>query len=367
MSLTASAARWWVGPWVLGCGARLAGAAEPGGAAAAHDWILGVLALVVIAQTLVLGLVLLRLNRLLKSMGTIGRRLHETRLASHAIAGEPAKPTRIATTTEPAMAFERTRIMPAMGGIKGPAAFTNDLGMKFIQIPAGEFTMGSADPDSPDNERPAHKVRLTQPFWMAQTPVTDTQYEQFDPDHRKRRPAWSRDDHPVVCASWSEATAFCLWLSQRDGREYRLPTEAQWEYAARGADERVFPWGSFWDPKRCNSADESAGVSQTTPVKQFAEGASPFGILDMVGNVWEWCADWFAPSYGSDAPQGDPAGPPSGKDRACRGGSWMNHAYSCRTTMRARRPPDFSDNYIGFRVVCVSAPDAAAAPPKTGG
>jgi formylglycine-generating enzyme required for sulfatase activity len=246
-------------------------------------------------------------------------------------------------------------------------AFGNEVGMKFMQVAAGEFTMGNTDTESPDNERPAHKVRLSQSFWIAQTPVTNSQYEQFDPDHRQRRPAWSGDDHPVVCVNWIEAAAFCLWLSQRDGREYRLPTEAQWEYAARGSDERIFPWGNFWDPKRCNSADESAGMSQTTPVKQFAEGASPFGILDMVGNVWEWCADWFAPGYGSEAAQNNPAGPSSGKDRVCRGGSWMNHAYSCRTTMRARRPPDFSDNYIGFRVACVSGLETAGAGLKTGG
>jgi formylglycine-generating enzyme required for sulfatase activity len=357
-------AKYLAGIGVFGCCEGLACAAAGDGGGGGRDWIVGALALALLGQALVLGLVLMRLNRLLKSMGTIGKRLHETRLASHGIAGEAVKPLRIPTTTAPASGLERTRMMPAMGRAGGSQpAFTNDLGMKFVEIAAGEFTMGSTDMESPENERPAHKVRLTEPFWMALTPVTNAQYERFDPDHRQRRPAWSGEDHPVVCVSWNEAAAFCLWLSQRDGREYRLPTEAQWEYAARGNDERIFPWGSFWDPKRCNSADESAGARQTTPVKQFPEGASPHGILDMVGNVWEWCADWYAPGYGSESAQSDPAGAPSGNDRVCRGGSWMNHAYSCRTTMRARRTPDFADNYIGFRVACVSGSSAAGVLP----
>lgn len=365
MAFSSSIAPWQGALILLGSG-RLAGAAVEGTGTEARDLILVSLAIALLLQALLLGLVLVRLNRLLKSMGTIGKRLHETRLASHPVAGETAKPLRIATATMPASGMEQTRVMPAMGLVGGnPLEFSNDLGMRFIHIGAGEFTMGSTDSESPDNERPAHRVRLTRPYWIAQTPVTNAQYEQFDPDHRQRRPAWSGDDHPVVCVSWAEAVAFCLWLSQRDGREYRLPTEAQWEYAARGADGRIFPWGNFWDPKRCNSADESAGGRQTTPVGQFPEGASPHGVLDMAGNVWEWCADWFAPGYGSEAPQADPLGPVAGNDRVCRGGSWMNHAYSCRTTMRARRTPDFSDNYIGFRVACVSGPEANGRPPKT--
>ncbi|MBM3890019.1 MAG: formylglycine-generating enzyme family protein [Verrucomicrobia bacterium] len=240
--------------------------------------------------------------------------------------------------------------------------------MKFVWIELGEFTMGNADTESPDNERPAHKVRLTQGYWMAETLVTHVQYEQFDPDHRNRRPGWAGDDHPVIWVTWSEAVAFCLWLSERDGREYRLPTEAQWEYAARGTDGRIFPWGNSWDGQRCNSAEDDDGFAQTSPVKQFPQGASPFGVLDMVGNVWEWCSDWFEPGYGDGSTRQDPAGPAGGTHRVCRGGSWLNHGYSCRTTMRARRAPDFSDNYIGFRVICVApppgAPGAAGTPAK---
>jgi formylglycine-generating enzyme required for sulfatase activity len=348
----------WVGVLaVAGC-ASVAQAAGERVSVTGGDWFIGLLTLVLLIQCVVLVLVLLRLNRLLKSMGTIGMRLQAARGPAPRPREEAPGPLRIPTTSAPATSFERTTIMPAMTAASArPGTFTNDLGMKFVQLGPAEFAMGSADPESPDNERPVHKVQLSRSFWMAMTPVTNAQYEQFDPDHRQRRPSWNGDDHPVVCVRWSEATAFCLWLSQRDGREYRLPTEAEWEFAARGTDERIFPWGSFWDPKRCNSAEESDGFAQTSPVKQFPEGASPHGILDMVGNVWEWCSDWFAPSYGDESPRSDPTGPPTGNDRVCRGGSWMNHGYSCRTTMRARRPPDFSDNYIGFRVVCVTRPD----------
>jgi formylglycine-generating enzyme required for sulfatase activity len=158
----------------------------------------------------------------------------------------------------------------------------------------------------------------------------------------------------VIFTSWNEASAFCLWLSQRDGREYRLPTEAEWEFAGRGTDGRIFPWGNQWDPHRCNSAEEGSDFDQTSPVTQFPAGASPHGVLDMVGNVWEWCGDWYEPGYGSGAERVNPVGPESGQYKVCRGGSWMNHGYSCRVTMRARRAPDFSDAYLGFRVVCVS-------------
>ncbi|MCX7827281.1 MAG: formylglycine-generating enzyme family protein, partial [Verrucomicrobiae bacterium] len=340
-------------------GAASVGAAEAGRSSSGHEWVLVGVSVVLLVQCVVLLSVLVRLNRLLKSVGQIGVRLSLAR--STARAGDAGRRgARAEPGAEVAASYERTRLMP-MVTLPPPAqkTFTNLLGMKFVWIEPGEFTMGNADTESPENERPAHKVRLTQGFWMAETPVTHAQYEQFDPDHRNRRPAWAGDDHPVNCVTWSEAVAFCLWLSERDGREYRLPTEAQWEYAARGTDGRIFPWGNSWDGSRCNSAEEEDGFAQTSPVEQFPQGASPFGVLDMVGNVWEWCNDWFESGYGDGSTRQDPTGPPSGTHRVCRGGSWLNHGYSCRTTMRARRAPDFSDNYIGFRVICVSGPNAA--------
>lgn len=316
-----------------------------------HEWLLVALIVALAIQSAVLLLVLMRLNRLLKSVGAIGVRLH---LASKA-AQQPAAHA-VPEATKPVLAAKAAQ---AAVDLEQPASetFTNSLGMAFARIGPAEFSMGSSDAKSPDNEKPAHNVRLTQACWMALTPVTNAQYEEFDPDHRKLRPVWNGDDHPVIFTSWNEATAFCLWLSQRDGREYRLPTEAQWEFAARGTDGRIFPWGNQWDPVKCNSAEEGSDFDQTSPVGQFPQGASPHGVLDMVGNVWEWCSDWYEPGYGSGAARTDPVGPESGQYKACRGGSWMNHGYSCRVTMRARRAVDFSDAYIGFRVVCVG--DAA--------
>ncbi|MFA6560765.1 MAG: SUMF1/EgtB/PvdO family nonheme iron enzyme [Verrucomicrobiia bacterium] len=327
------------------------------------EWLLAALIVVLAVQSAVLLLVLLRLNRLLKSVGAIGVRLHLASKAAQQSTVAANPDSRISSAVKEAP--DATKTGQAAAAPDKPAAnvtFTNSEGMAFVRIGPAEFTMGSSDAKSPDNEKPAHAVRLTQSYWMAVTPVTNAQYEQFDPDHRQLRPSWNGDNHPVIFVNWNEATAFCLWLSQRDGREYRMATEAQWEFAARGTDTRIFPWGNQWDPNRCNSAEEGGDFDQTSPVAQFPNGVSPHGVFDMVGNVWEWCADWYEPGYGSGAARTDPTGPESGQYKVCRGGSWMNHGYSCRVTMRARRAVDFSDAYIGFRVVCLAEAQADGAP-----
>lgn len=326
------------------------------------DWLLAVLVVALVIQSLVLLLVLLRLNRLLKSVGAIGVRLH---LATRAVHSQEAARSQHTPAPPHSKSFSAAvkdgEAASGRAGTAPRAAWTNSVGMTLARIEPAEFTMGSSDAKSPDNEKPAHAVKLTRAYYMAVTPVTNAQYEQFNPDHRQLRPPWNGDDHPVVFTNWNEAMAFCLWLSQREGREYQLPTEAQWEFAARGTDARIFPWGNQWDPLRCNSAEEGGGFDQTSPVTQFSNGASPHGILDMVGNVWEWCADWYEPGYGSGTARENPTGPAAGQYKVCRGGSWMNHGYSCRVTMRARRATDFSDAYIGFRVVCLSDTGADAA------
>ena len=326
------------------------------------EWLLAALIVALAIQSAVLLLVLLRLNRLLKSVGAIGVRLHWASKTAQQSAIAANLDTRLASAIKESGSVTSTEQAAVETTKPVSATFTNSLWMTFVRVGPAEFTMGSSDAKSPDNEKPAHTVLLTQACWMAVTPVTNAQYEQFDPDHRQLRPAWNGDDHPVIFTNWNEATAFCLWLSPRDGREYRLPTEAQWEFAARGTDGRIFPWGNQWDPRRCNSAEESGDFDQTSPVAHFPNGISPHGVLDMVGNVWEWCADWYEPGYGSGATRSDPTGPAASQYKVCRGGSWMNHGYSCRVTMRARRAVDFSDAYIGFRVVCVSETNAVAAP-----
>ena len=327
-------------------------------------WLLAALVVALVVQSVVLLLVLLRLNRLLKSVGAIGVRLHLAARTAypHSAARNENAPVP-ATSREPDAPVKIGGLAAGRTESAAGASWINSVGMKFVRIDPAEFTMGSSDAKSPDNEKPAHTVKLTRAFYMAVTPVTNAHYEQFNPDHRQLRPPWNDEDHPVVFTNWSEAKAFCLWLSQREGREYQLPTEAQWEFAARGTDARIFPWGNQWDPSRCNSAEEGGGFDQTSPVTQFPNGASPHGILDMVGNVWEWCADWYEPGYGSGSPRENPGGPADGQYKVCRGGSWMNHGYSWRATMRARRAVDFSDAYLGFRVVCVSDKDADTAAP----
>jgi formylglycine-generating enzyme required for sulfatase activity len=155
---------------------------------------------------------------------------------------------------------------------------------------------------------------------------------------------------------------FCQWLSIRERKKYRLPTEAEWEYAAKGTDGRRYPWGNF--DKRgdlANFADKNTsfawsdrqiddGYAESAPVGSFPRGASPFGIEDMSGNVWEWCSNFFE-QY-KPTPKIDPHGPPSGTKRVYRGGSWKSRFASLRTTARSTNLPNFSCNDLGFRIVC---------------
>ncbi|MBN1809835.1 MAG: SUMF1/EgtB/PvdO family nonheme iron enzyme [Planctomycetes bacterium] len=239
---------------------------------------------------------------------------------------------------------------------------TNSLGMEFLLISAGEFTMGSASGDS--DEKPVHKARMDA-FYISRTEVTNTQFEQFMPAHRHKWKQFSPgDDMPVVAVSWVEAMAFCRWLSNKEGAEYRLPTEAEWEMAARGSDARTYPWGdqsaAAAGKFRCNFAPgrdraewKKDGFEFTSPVGNFPEGASPFGCLDMAGNVWEWCLDFYQDNWYSDAarPKINPGGPQSGTKRTMRGGSFSDSARIIRCTNRLGKPADFYDANVGFRVV----------------
>jgi formylglycine-generating enzyme required for sulfatase activity len=150
---------------------------------------------------------------------------------------------------------------------------------------------------------------------------------------------WNGAGHPVVGVSWYEAEAFCLWLSDITGEKILLPTEDQWQYAAQGEDNRVYPWGDDWDASRCNNSVEPAVSRGTTPVTQYeGRGASPFGVVDMAGNVWEWCLT----AYGRD-----------GNSRVLRGASWnSNFPGSFRCTDRFWSPAYTWFNFFGFRLAC---------------
>jgi formylglycine-generating enzyme required for sulfatase activity len=242
-----------------------------------------------------------------------------------------------------------------------PPSFCNPIGATMVLLPPGDFIMGSDDPEAQPNEQPLTPVSLSG-FYIAQHPVTNEQFEQFDPRHKAKRMQGAGADHPVVYVTSLEAEKFCEWLRQKDGRSYRLPTEAEWEFAARGIDGRKYPWGN--NPGRgelANFADASTafawrdpqindGYPVTSPVGAFSRGASFFAIEDMAGNVWEWCLDFYQPLAGS--PKQNPRGPASGMKRTYRGGSWKSRFSNLRATARSSNAPNYSCNDIGFRIVC---------------
>jgi len=241
-------------------------------------------------------------------------------------------------------------------------------GSVMVNVPAGEFLMGSKDdPDAFDDEHPQHTVYVSE-FWIDKTEVTNAQYRKCVEAGVCRAPTtcyWgeptysdsSKADHPVVCVSWQDAKTYCEWAGKR------LPTEAEWEKAARGTDGRKYPWGNSFDGSRVNFCDVNCefnwkdsnaddGYQRTAPVGSYPQGASPYGALDMAGNVWEWCQDWYDEGYYASSPQRDPQGPSSGSYRVVRGGSWFFNVRGVRAPNRLRLGPDGRSYYFGFR--CVS-------------
>ena len=243
--------------------------------------------------------------------------------------------------------------------------FVSTIGAEMLLVPSGIFQMGSDEPDAAPNEQPVSQVTVGR-YYISRHPITNAQYELFDSSHKKRRLPGADDRHPVVYVSSQEAAKFCQWLSAREKRRYRLPTEAEWEYAARGSEGRKYPWGSETGRgDLANFADRNTafawsdrevddGFAETSPVGSFPRGISPFGLEDMAGNVWEWCADFFEPYKGK--PKINPRGPSSGAKRVYRGGSWKSRFNSLRTTTRGSNLPGFSCNDLGFRIVCECEP-----------
>ncbi len=221
-------------------------------------------------------------------------------------------------------------------------------GIIMIYIPAGEFTMGANDGD--DDEKPPHKVYLDG-YWIGKYEVTFALYDTYCEETGTKKPdaeGWGRGQRPVINVSWHDASAYCGWLSRETGLSFKLPTEAQWEKAARGADKRRYPWGNDFDKSKCNS-DESS-LNRTIPVGSFPDGASPYGCFDMAGNVWEWCSDFFDDKYYQKSPSKNPQGPDSGPGRVRRGGSWGYRTDGCRASYRARGDPAYCGSLAGFRL-----------------
>lgn len=307
------------------------------------------------------------------------------------------------------------------------ALLVDSIGIRFVRIPAGEFRMGSDE--SPQalaaafphvalerlvklaDEAPVHRVRITHDFWLGATQVTVGQFRRFveasgyvpesvrdgtggygfnpayDPSRTVRKDAfegrnprysWQEpgfpqgDEHPVVNVTWNDAVAMARWLSRREGVTYRLPTEAEWEYAARAGTRTRYPGGDdpavllhsantfagetvrYWPQWRDQAAPGNDGYTFTAPVASFAPNA--FGLYDMIGNAWEWVADWYGEDYYARSPVDDPQGPASGDVRVRRGGSWHTWPLYARVAFRNWNTPDTRYVLVGFRLLRETGP-----------
>ena len=239
-----------------------------------------------------------------------------------------------------------------------------------ILIPAGTFTMGS-DTRAAD-EKPKHKVYLDA-YYISKYEVTNAEYYEFwklqansgqktskrTPENFTHLPqigdwparAKQFPNHPVVGISWHDAKAYAVWKGMR------LPTEAEWEKAARGYTNRIWPWGNAIEPHANTAADDDGYKNRLAPVGSFPKGKSYYGVMDMAGNVWEWTADWYSDvyyGYSSQAaakrPKKNPTGPAVGSWRVIRGGSWIDQIARCSTTFRFYLYPNLKTSFVGFRL-----------------
>jgi formylglycine-generating enzyme required for sulfatase activity len=247
-------------------------------------------------------------------------------------------------------------------------------GIEQVWVPAGTFTMGSDDTtltppdwakDEAASERPAHEVAISNGFWVDRTEATNAAFKAFaDAGGYTDRALWSDKGwtwlglqnptslpktcegdapaQPRACINWFEAEAYAKW------RGGSLPTEAQWEFAARGPESRVYPWGDKWDPAKANVVGSTASM----PVGGYPDGASWVGALDMSGNLMEWVSDWYSTTYYGDNLRDDPTGPETGTRKVEKGGWWGADPYVARAAYRHfEDPPTYQDHHIGVRVV----------------
>ena len=243
-------------------------------------------------------------------------------------------------------------------------------GMVFVRVEGGCFQMGSSSSEKchQGNESPLHRV-CVDGFWMGKYEVTNAEYRRFKSGYDSKAykgKSLNGDKHPVVNVSWDDAVAFAEWLSRKSGRKFRLPTEAEWEYACRAGMSTARFWGNG-ESSACRYANVNDltskkvnkfswsnfscddGYAVTAPVGSFRPNA--FGLYDMLGNVWEWCSDWYDADYYKNSPGQNPQGASSGSYRVYRGGSWDDYPWHVRSALRLRREPGFRSSFLGFRLV----------------
>ncbi len=254
-------------------------------------------------------------------------------------------------------------------GVFGDDRYTD---FEMVEIPAGEFIRGSERSGIFGREAPMRKINLDA-FSIGKYQVTNREFKEFvdsggytqgdvwlpegwdfitsekitEPLYWRDR-KWNGLNFPVVGVSWYEGEAFCRWLSETKGLKFRLPTEAEWEKASRGTDGRLWPWGNEFNKKLCNSGELE--LNRTSPVGIFTGDESPYGCVDMAGNVWEWCRDWYESDYYQDSPDKNPSGPKNGVRRVVRGGCWFHDGVNCRCVFRRYGRPAIRHDDIGFRL-----------------
>ena len=255
----------------------------------------------------------------------------------------------------------------------------NSIGMHFKLIPAGEFQMGSPDPvsDAQINEKPQHPVRIVRPFYLGVYPVTQEEYERVIGSNPSCFLGEGR--RPVEKVSWFNAVAFCNRLSEMEdlrqyyaiassgvsihgGSGYRLPTEAEWEYACRARTTTT--WSCGGTPEDLRNFAWFFDNSELTTHPAGQKAANPWGLHDMHGNVWEWCWDWYAEKYYANSPHEDPQGPGEGSCRVVRGGSWISRTANCRSACRIRGWPGGRSHDVGFRVARECRPASRTKPKR---
>lgn len=260
-------------------------------------------------------------------------------------------------------------------GARTPPATVNDGYGDYVYVPGGPFAMGDNFGEGAGRERPVHTVDVSS-FYIGKYEVTNAQWRRFrdDPGYddatfwpggrvvpKTQVPYWTdarnhggatpaSDDYPVIGVNWDSAVAYCRWLSAKTGKTYRLPAEAEWEKAARGTDQRRYPWGNSMGRSQANYAG-ALPYDTVSPVGSSGP-PSPYGAYDMAGNVMEWCADWYSRDYYSVSPRKDPSGPEAGAYRVVRGGSFFTEPFDLRSAARSAAWPSVqAHRMIGFRAV----------------